>query len=202
MMINAARRVRILAAGLLLPVAPALAAAAQQDARKAASPEVVVGIWPAPQRAVARAMIDKYGRPAQYDSHALAWFNNGIWKRTVVYRRGPIPGPNRGKQFLQQTVGYIVPADKIAALKKFDKRLEVSQTAGEMTFTSDREATNLLALNLADEIVTGKRTVASARAFFMRTTVLAAAGKSSPYRKDLRFDVDNNRYMTPGGADR
>lgn len=197
-----ARRIRGLAAGLALLAAPAFAAARGVRGEKAASPEVVVGIWPAPQRAAARALIDKYGHPEQYDSHALAWFNNGIWKRTVVYRKGPLPGPNRDKQFLQQTVGYIVPADKIAALKKFDKRLEVSQTAGEMTFTSDREATNLLALNLADEIVTGKRTVASARAFFMRTTVLAAAGKSSPYRKDLRFNVDNSRYMTPGGADR
>ncbi|HXT00132.1 MAG TPA: hypothetical protein VN915_05620 [Elusimicrobiota bacterium] len=202
MMINGASRVRGLAAGLALLLSPALGAAREARAGAAASPEVVVGIWPESHRATARALIEKYGRPEQYDSHALAWFNNGIWKRTIVYRVGPIPGPNRDKQFLQQTVGYIVPADKVAALKKFDKRLEVSQTAGEMTFTSDREATNLLALNLADEIVTGKRTVASARAFFMRTTVLAAAGKSSPYRRDLRFDVDNSRYMTPGGADR
>src|SRR6185312_4785591 len=59
----------------------------------------------------ARALIDKYGRPAQFDSNALAWFNNGIWKRTIVYRRGPIAGPNRDKQFLSQSVGYIVPAD-------------------------------------------------------------------------------------------
>jgi len=202
MMTNGARRLLSLAGGLLLPVPAALGAAPQERTDKAAAPEVVVGIWPAAQRATARALIDKYGRPAQYDSHALAWFNNGIWKKTVIYRRSPLQGPNRDKEFLQQSVGYIVPADKIAALKKFDKRLEVSQTAGEMTFTSDREATNLLALNLADEIVTGKRTVASARAFFMRTTVLAAAGKSSPYRRDLRFNVDNNRYMTPGGADR
>jgi len=202
MMIFAARRILIAVAGLALLVPPALGAPRDARAAGAASPEVVVGIWPAPQRAAARALIDKYGRPAQFDSNALAWFNNGIWKRTIVYRRGPIAGPNRDKQFLSQSVGYIVPADKIAALKKFDKRLEVSQTAGEMTFTSDREATNLLALNLADEIVTGRRTVASARAFFMRTTVLAAAGKSSPYRRDLRFDVDNSRYMTPGGADR
>jgi hypothetical protein len=202
MEIIAARRARGLAAWVALLVPIALGPAREARAGTSASPETVVGIWPPAQRVAARALIEKYGRPAQYDSHALAWFNNGIWKRTVVYRRSPLGGKNADKEFLQQTVGYIVPSDKIEALKRFDKRLEVSQTAGEMTFTSDREATNLLALNLADEIVTGKRTVASARAFFMRTSLLAAAGKSSPYRRDLRFGVDNSRYMTPGGADR
>lgn len=202
MMIIGGRRARGLAAGSILVAALTLVPARPARAGKAAPPETVVEIWPPAQRAAARALIEKYGRPAQYDSHALAWFNNGIWKRTIIYRRGQTRGKNRDREFLQQTVGYIVPADKIAALTKFDQRLEVSQTAGEMTFTSDREATNLLALNLADEIVTGKRTVASARAFFLRTTILAAAGKSSPYRRDLRFGVDNARYMTPGGADR
>ena len=196
------RRIRSLAAGFALLVPLTLGPASNARAGTAAPPETVVGIWPLNQRVAARALIDKYGRPAQYDSHALAWFNNGIWKRTVIFRRGPLTGKGRDREFLQQTVGYIVPSDKLAALKRFDKRLEVSQTAGEMTFTSDREATNLLALNLADEIVTGKRSVASARAFFMRTSLLAAAGKSSPYRRDLRFGVDNSRYMTPSGADR
>ena len=202
MVIIGGRRVRGLAAGSVLVAALALVPARPALAGKAAPAETVVEIWPPAQRATARALIDKYGRPAQYDSHALAWFNNGIWKRTVVYRYGLRGGKHRDREFLQQTVGYIVPADKIEALKKFDQRLEVSQTAGEMTFTSDREATNLLALNLADEIVTGKRTVASARAFFLRTSLLSAAGKSSPYRRDLRFGVDNSRFMTPGGADR
>lgn len=198
----AGRRSLILAAGLALLAPMLVSPAPAAGAGRAAPAETVVGIWPPAQRAAARALIEKYGRPAQYDSHALAWFNNGIWKRTVIFRRSPYRGKARDKDFLQQSVGYIVPADKIAALKRFDPRLDVSQTAGEMTFTSDREATNLLALNLADEIVTGRRSVASARAFFMRTSILAASGKSSPYRKDLRFGVDNSRYMTPGGSDR
>ena len=202
MMIIEGRRLRSFAAGIALLTPLVLGPASSARAATAASPEIVVGIWAPGQRVAARALIEKYGRPAQYDSHALAWFNNGIWKRTVIFRRGPRRAKGRDREFLQQTVGYIVPADKLAALKRFDKRLEVSQTAGEMTFTSDREAINLLALNLADEIVTGKRSVASARAFFMRTSLLAAAGKSSAYRRDLRFDVDNSRYMTPSGADR
>jgi hypothetical protein len=195
------RRIRSLAAGLALAVPIGLAAAATARAA-AAPPEMIVGIWPRAQRDAALALIDKYGRPAQFDTNAFAWFDNGIWKRTIVFRKGLHQTKGRDKDFLQQTVGYIVPDDKIAELKRFDSRLEVSQTAGEMTFTSDREATNLLALNLADEIVTGKRSVSSARAFFTRTSILAASGKSSPYREKLRFGVDNSRFMTPTGADR
>ena len=196
------RGIRSLAAGVALLVPLLLASVGSARAGGAAAPETVITIWPPAQRAAARALIEKYGRPAQFDSDALAWFDNGIWKRTIVFRKGLRRARGRDKDFLQQTVGYIVPADKVAALKRFDSRLEVSQTAGEMTFTSDREATNLLALNLADEIVTGKRSVASARAFFTRTTLLAVSGKSSSYREKLRFGVDNSRYMTPSGADR
>jgi hypothetical protein len=164
--------------------------------------EAVIRNWPVPSRVTAEAMIGKYGPPDQFDRHALAWFNNGNWKRTIVFRKSP-PRSARlpGKYFLQQTIGYIVPNDKLAALKKFDRRLEVSQTAGELTFASNSEATNFIALNLADEIVVGKKNVAQAREAFAKTTRLAASGKSSPYQKGLQFDVDNTRYMTPTGAD-
>lgn len=186
--------------GLLAMIVCASRGIARSDAP--ATPESIIRAWPAPQRAAAGAMIEKYGKPSQFDRRALVWFNNGAWKRTIVYRNAVHHAAKApGNDFLQQTVGYIVPNDKVAALKLFDRRLEVSTTAGELTFTSDREATNLLALNLADEIVAGKRTVAGARAFFVKTSRLAASGKSSPYREALRFDADNERYMTPTGAD-
>jgi hypothetical protein len=54
---------------------------------------------------------------------------------------------------------------------------------------------------LADEVVVGKKSAAQARESFAKTSRLAASGKSSPYMDGLRFDVDNNRYMTPTGAD-
>lgn len=197
------RGIRSLAAGLGLLALIAFASTGTARAAAPATPETIIRHWPAAERAAAGALIEKYGRPAQFDRHALVWFNNGSWKRTIVYRKGlhrAAKGPDT--DFLQQTVGYIVPNDKIAELKRFDSRIEVTPSAGELTFTSDREATNLLALNLADEIVVGKRSVAGARAFFAKTSRLAASGKSSPYSDKLRFDADNARYMTPTGADR
>ena len=167
-----------------------------------ATPQSIIRSWPEAERTAAGAMIEKYGKPSQFDHRALVWFNNGRWKRTIVYRNGlHRGGPARGKVFLEQSIGYIIPNDKLAELKRFDRRLDVSPTAGELTFTSDSEATNLLALNLADEIVVGKRSVADARAYFAKTSRLAASGKSSPYLDGLRFDVDINRYMSPTGGD-
>lgn len=192
-----------LAASIGLLALVACASVRTSAADEPASPEAVVRTWPGPERAAARAMLEKYGNPSQFDRHALVWFNNGNWKRTIVYRR-PLHRSARapGKDFLQQTVGYIVPPEKIPLLKRFDPRLAANPTAGELTFASDSEAVNLLALNLADEIVVGKKSVAQARRFFDRTARLSASGKSSPYLEGLRFDVDNNRYMTPTGADR
>ncbi|HEX4046920.1 MAG TPA: hypothetical protein VH309_03755 [Elusimicrobiota bacterium] len=202
MMIIVRRGTRSLAAGLgLLALlawpAPRAAAAPR------ASPQAVIRAWPRRERAVARAMLEKYGRPAQFDRRQLVWFNKGIWKRTIVYRRSPrFSAKAPDAEFLQQTVGYIVPADKIAALERFDPRIEVSPTAGELGFISDSEGTNLLGLNVADEVVTGRRSVSDARAFFARTSRLAASGKSSPFLRKLLFPVDNKRYIAPTGADR
>jgi hypothetical protein len=199
----ACQQTRRFAAAIGLLALLVCSAAGAARAAAPATPEAVIRTWPAPARTAAAAMLEKYGKPSQFDRRALVWFKNGIWKRTIVYRRGPRLSPRLpDKEFLQQTIGYIVPNDKLADLQKFNRSLDVSQTAGEMTFTSDREATNILALNLADEIVVGKKSVADARALFAKTTRLAASGKSSPYMEGFRFDVDNSRYMTPTGADR
>jgi hypothetical protein len=205
----ARQKVRGLAVGLVLlslfvAASPSPARAAPVvKADAALTPDSVVRSWPLFSRAAARAMLAKYGKPSQYDRHALVWFNNGNWRRTVVYRV-PVrfPGRARGRDVIQQTIAYLVPVSKAAALKKFSPRLEVNAAAGEVTFTSDSEAKNLLAVNLTDEIVVGKRSVVDAQKFFSRTTRLASSGKSSSFMESLRFDVDNSRYLAPTGADR
>lgn len=165
------------------------------------TPEEITLRWPARARATARLLLEKYGPPAQFDRDTLVWFNNGEWKRTIVHRRRKAAGPIKPEDFVEQTIGYLVPGDKVAELKRFDAKLVVSHTAGELTFSSDSEAKNRLALNLGDEIVTGNRTAADARAFFAKTARLAASGKSSSYLEELRFEADNARFMTPTGAD-
>ncbi|MDD5303445.1 MAG: hypothetical protein PHS14_10080 [Elusimicrobia bacterium] len=180
------------------------AAAAPQSAsaRPGETPESIIKNWAPRSRTTARLMLEKYGKPAQFDRNTLVWFNNGEWKKTIVHRKIYRHDPAGKRQdFLEQTVGYLVPADKLADLKRFNPMVEASLTAGELTFASDSESKNRLALNLAEEIVTGKRGVADARAFFLKTTRLAASGKSSSYLDKLQFEADNSLYMTPTGAD-
>lgn len=199
----AGRGTRRFAAGLGLLALLSWPAARPALAAPPRSPQAVVRTWPPRERAVARALLAKYGRPAQFDRSRLAWFDKGVWKSTIVYRRSPgLPPKAPDTEFLRQTVGYIVPSGKLAELERFDSRLAVSPTAGELSFISDSEGTNLLGLNLADEIVTGRRSVSDAREFFARTERLEASGKTSPYVKKLRFAVDNKRYIAPTGADR
>lgn len=185
--------------------APASAPASAPDVRSAPAEtaQTVVKRWPKRTRDAAELMLEKYGEPDQFDRDTLAWFNNGDWKKTVV-RRAPSRRDPAGKagDFIEQTVGFLVPGEKVADLNRFNPMIDVSLTAGEMTVASDSESRNRLALNLAEEIVTGKRGVADARAFYERTARLSASGKSSSYLDKLHFEADNQRFMTPTGADR
>jgi hypothetical protein len=186
----------------LLPAGLAFLALLAAAAPPPATPESAIRQWPAFSRSAARAMIAKYGEPSQFDGRMLAWFNNGIWRRTIVYR-DPVRFPGRapGRNVLQQTIAYLAPQEKVDELRRFSPRLNASLTAGEMTFTSESEGKNIMAMNLADEIVVGKRDVATAQDFFSKTSRLAASGKSSPYMAAPHFDIDNSRYMTPTGPD-
>jgi hypothetical protein len=146
----------------------------------------VIKTWSPAPRALAEAMMEEYGEPNLVDDDALLWLHNGPWRKTTVYRTALYHATaGSDKDYLQQTIGYEVPADKVAALKLFDKKLELDTAAGELSSCSDSESSNYLALNLADEIVLGERSVADARSFYDRTLRLAAAGKSSLYMESL-----------------
>ena len=180
----------------------AMAAPESSIAKPGDTPESIILRWPPRSRTTAGLLLEKYGMPDQFDRDTLAWFNNGEWKKTVVHRVLSRRDPSgKNKDYLEQTVGYLVPADRVAELKRFNPMIEASQTAGELTFASDSESKNRLALNLAEEVVTGKRGVADARAFYLKTTRLSSSGKTSPYLEGLRFEVDNSRYMVPTGRD-
>jgi hypothetical protein len=152
------------------------------------TPETVVRKWPEGARATAREMIAKYGEPNRFSEGALVWIDNGPWQKTVVYRNAwPHFLGRRDKDYLEQTIAYRVPADKIEDLKRFDRRLEINESRGQLSSRSESEPMNFLALNLADEIVTDKRAVKDARDFMAKTESLARSGKTSPYTKGFLF---------------
>src|SRR5699024_6059509 len=57
-----------------------------------------------------KTMINKYGYPDEATQSRLIWFNNGPWKRMIVYRDTvPHHFPTPHEDFLKQTINYQVP---------------------------------------------------------------------------------------------
>ena len=181
------------ALGLGLLALPALAPAQES----VITAETMIKDWPKPARNAVLMMIDKYGQPNEFNDDSLVWLNNGPWKRTVVHRAG-LPGPReRRDDVLQQFVTYRVPLNKFPELASFDDRLVMDRTRNELSFRSDSEKKNFLALNLADEIVSSWMDAQKARQAFAEGMELSLAAKSSPYAEGLRFRVRNEDSENP-----
>ena len=135
-------------------------------------------------------MIAEYGAPDRVSRLALRWSGNVPWDKTIAHRSAwpEVLGP-RKRDYLEQTVAYRVPPSKAPEIQRFDARLELNLRDGQMSARSPNEPTNILLLNLAHEIATGRRDVVSARAFAARTEALAKSGKSSAYMERLLFSL-------------
>ncbi|MFI5362146.1 MAG: hypothetical protein ACHQ49_09275 [Elusimicrobiota bacterium] len=146
--------------------------------------------WPERSRLVVQATIEKYGLPNRMNRYELVWYDNAPWRRTVVHRESwsGFLGSRDGA-VVEQTIGYRVPDDKKAALKRFGKRISVDEAAAELTSRAETENMNFLALNLAGEIAGGTRTVKDARDFYAKTVELSKAGKSSAYLEGFVLPV-------------
>lgn len=157
----------------------------------------MVAGWPETPRMVAREMIQKYGPPQETTASMLIWHNNGPWKRTIVYREEvPHSFPKQHTDLLEQFVDYRVPPPLFDQLAEYDGSVIVERTKGEISARCDKEAMNFLALNIANDIVVGRRSVADARRFYAETAKAFMMGnRSSPYVTALQF-----RPM-PGAAD-
>jgi hypothetical protein len=149
--------------------------------------ECVIASWPEATKSAARAMIEKYGPPDNVLLRWLEWYPAG-WYLVRLYR-DPVPDnePVPHRAFIENTIQYQVPPDKVAALAAFDSALVVDRLRGLISSNTDSEKNNILALNLAHEVATGKRNAASARDFRAKTTRESMAGKSSPYTETLMF---------------
>jgi hypothetical protein len=170
-----------------------LALCAQSATRPDQTPESTIQEWPRIARAAALIMISEYGEPEQFGPDALVWNNNGPWQETAVYREPKMHrAVMRDKDYLKQTVSCVVPSGKTSRLKSFDRRIDVDTNKNELSAQTESESTNRLALNLAMEIITGKRSAAGARAFYIKTEELAQSGKGSPYLERLLFQAPSS----------
>ena len=168
-------------------IAPASSAAGGSAA-------VVVASWPAKQRETFAMLTAKYGEPTVVGDRMVAWYGTGPFVKTAIARdAAPHDFPMAHVDYLTQTVKHRVPADKLDDLYEYDGSVWYHRTRGELSAQCDKEEMNFLALNLAHDIITGKRTVADARAFYAATAMAFKQGdRSSPYVNGLLFQQEPN----------
>lgn len=146
--------------------------------------------WPKSHREVAKTLIERYGRADEATESHLVWIDNGPWAMTLLLREEfEHNWPDSHVDFLQQFVRFKVPVDKFDDIARFDGSVQIDRTAGLVSARCGGEAMNYLALNLAYEIATGKRTTEDARAFYAKT---AKGDRSSPYVTSLLFSQSEN----------
>ncbi|MFC0677159.1 hypothetical protein ACFFGH_04725 [Lysobacter korlensis] len=144
--------------------------------------------WPEPSRKAIQAMSEKYGPPAAVTADMVLWNEAGPWKRTAVYREAvPHQFPMPHMDVLQQWTDYKAPPSKYDELAMFDGSVVLARTAGEISARCDKEPANILALNLADEVASGKRSVEEARKMYGEQIKALMEGKPAPYTEKLMF---------------
>jgi hypothetical protein len=152
--------------------------------------ERVIDGWSSAPKHIAKQMVDKYGPPNEATPTRLFWYRQPPWKRIEV-SADPVahnwPAPH--EDFFTQVIDYRVPPEMVHLITMFDGSILVDRTRGEVWARCDSEAANVLGLNMAHEIVTGKRSVEEARETSAEQTVAYNLGRSAPYAERLQFEV-------------
>lgn len=144
--------------------------------------------WAERPRLGANEMIAKYGPPQEATAKRLIWHDAGPFKRiTVMNLETPHDFPLPHVDFLEHTITYNVPQEKVGDLIAFDASSTINRTVGELSARCDLEGHNVLTLNLDHDIVTGKKSVEEARQAFGEIVGQDVAGKHPPYVEALQF---------------
>ena len=152
--------------------------------------EQIIAEWPAKPKEIASAMIEKYGQPDASTDRFLIWYDNGPWKKTIAGREEiPHDFPMPHTDILEQFIDYRVPVDKYDDLAEYDGSVMTERTKGVLSARCDKEEMNFLALNLAHDIITGKKSVQEARDFYVTTVKAFKDGVKDPYTQGLQFTV-------------
>ncbi len=149
--------------------------------------------WEDEQKDAVHQMIDEYGQPDEVTNGHIFWYEKGPWKRITAHKmRASHHFPMPHMDFLEQTISYRVPPEKADDLAEFDGSILFDRTRGEMSARCHMESMNILALNLANEIVTGARSVQDARTEYGQSAMSKMMGERPDYTERLMFPV-------PGG---
>lgn len=154
--------------------------------------------WPETAKKAANAMIEKYGEPHEQTESMLIWNNTGPFVKTIVYKeeiQHNFPMPH--KDVLEQVINHDAPVEKYSDLARYDGSVIVERTKGTIAARCDKEAANILALNLAHDIIENKKTVEEARQFYAETMMKMMQGQESEYLKKLTFNISKEDVNNP-----
>lgn len=164
--------------------------------------QAMMASWPEASRMAAMDMMRKYGPPQEVTASMLMWKNNGPWKWTRIFREPvqhdfPMPHPD----VLEQAIDYKVPVDRFDDLAAYDGSVIAERTKGQLSARCDKEGANFLAINLANDVATGRRTVEDARAYYARAMkTFMETQRMDPYMTAFRFSVPQGNVGDPDRA--
>lgn len=133
----------------------------------------VIKNWPKEPRESAERLVRYYGAPNEYSASKLVWYNTKDSRKRTELSRDETPHdfPAHHSDFLEQFIDYKVPIKMYSKLAAFDGSVICERTKGEISARCGGTSMNFVAINLAHDIVSGKRTVEEARAEYTRATI-------------------------------
>lgn len=193
---NRSFRIDVLAGACIAAIAAGGAAAEEKStvmrddakAKHMMSAQSTITGWPKVPKEVAMKTIQKYGQPDEVTPTMLMWHDNGPWKHTIIFReefKHDFPVPHT--DLLQQFIDYKVPLDKYDDMAMYDGSVVIERTNGLISARCDKEEANFLAINLAHDVATGRRSAAEARKFYAESVTKLMAGEKPPYTQSLQF---------------
>ena len=152
-----------------------------------------VSSWTKSTQMAVDEITKKYGEPNGVTADELIWMDAGVWKKiSVTKTESKHSFPIEHTDMMETTINYDVPEDKMDELGMFDGSVTFDRTQGTMSARCDLEANNFLALNLAHDIITNKKTVAEARKAYADVIKEKMTGANPEYMAKLTFASQAN----------
>jgi hypothetical protein len=157
----------------------------------------VIEQWPEAPRKTGEKILEHYGPPNEATPTKLFGYRTGPWSRMEltadeVLHHFPTPHTD----YFTQYIDYRVGPDKASDVVAFDGSVIIDRTAGQIGARCDHEAFNTLTLNLAVEIIEGRRSVEDARRLYAETAAAYSMGRDAPYAERLLFTPRPDRPVT------
>jgi hypothetical protein len=174
------------------------ARASSEDANERIIDRLNINGWPAVSRKAASDMVARFGEPTEKTDDKLIWKDVGSFKKIMVSREGDghrFPAPH--VDVLTYVIDYKVPPSRFDDLAYFDGSVHADRTKGELSARCDSHEMNIAALNLADDIIRGQRTVSEARRLLTSTQRQVQHDNPPALARRLHFDATRSATADP-----